>query len=136
MKSLVKALIVMMAISFMGCDNGTTNGGGNENDPGNRVIAEQYQGTFEIVQTITGGTRTTTIVLGENTVTRSSIETNVTPPAEFNDSPFPAWTEGNTLRGQPPGTTVIHTLGTFTNADSLTGQHIFNNLNFVRVAQE
>ena len=134
MRTLVKALIVMMAISglaFMGCDNGTTNGGGNGNGPGNRVIAEQYRGTFEATVVIQAVPVITTIVLCENTVTRTVEGFQLT---EY--PPFPAWTEGNTLRGQPPGTTVIHTLGTFTNANSLTGQHIFNHMNFVRVAQE
>ena len=143
MKGLAKALIVMMAISglaFMGCDNGTTNGGGggSGNGPGNRVIAEQYRGTFRVTTGTGVNALTTTIVLGENTVTRTSVSHDLTPQTT-NYPPFPAWTEGNRLYGRvslEDPNFVAH-IGTFTNVDTLSGQgfalgtHIY-----IRVPQE
>jgi len=144
MRTLVKALIVMMAISglaFMGCDNGTTNGnGGNGNDPGNRVIAEQYRGTFATEQFNFGGSMfIETIVLGENTVTRTTTGIAIAGPDETTDHPpFPAWTEGNTLRGRPflytNNEPMILTLGSF-NAEGtvFTGTGYWLNHTFTRV---
>ena len=140
MRSLAKGLIVMVAISglaFMGCDNGTTNGnGGNGNDPGNRVIAEQYRGSFRVenVQVAGAERHTITIVLNENTVTRHWINNNI-PPQEGAYPPFPAWTEGNTLRGQPG--TMILTLGSFSNVDTFEGTgYWFGTHTLTRVPQE
>jgi len=144
MRSLAKGLIVMVAISglaFMGCDNGTTNGnGGNGNGPGNRVIAEQYRGTFSVTMGTGVNALTTTIVLGENTVTRTSVSHDLTPQTT-NYPPFPAWTEGNRLYGRPGYNEgmpefVAH-IGTFTNANTLSGQGFaLGTHTYIRVPQE
>jgi len=98
MRTLVKALIVMMAISglaFMGCDNGTTSGG---NDPTQgRVIAPEFRGTFaRSVQT-----RTFT----ENTV--------VTSEPGFETYTLPGWTVGNFLYEPGGRWGVFPTVDTF-----------------------
>jgi hypothetical protein len=96
--------ILMASMTFFGCDNGSTDPGSGE-----KVVAEQYRGTWK-------ANDGTTLVLTESTLSYTYGTTH---------SEYEAWTEGTTLKymniSATTGGDVEDTWGTFLSATQLKG---------------
>jgi len=119
LRSLVLVGILSLGMMVVGCDgdNGNENGKTTGGDDGQKIVAEQYRGTFDQLNSldefINGGSFTRFVITADKVSVLGMLDSvNIAENTSYRD--MPAWTEGNSLIIQSPTQT---TWGTFESND-------------------